>query len=134
MAVLVSTKLLYQYVARTVLAREWRIVMIPEEESSMVTFVDLYNKIVDHSLDPMEPFILPEEHRNASIRVHIGKAQSGINCFQAVPLAVKVMDAVSAFGMYVKFFVLCEDLQASSTVLYSGVKRNASEVGNTIKF
>ena len=54
---LVSTKIILQYLARTAVARDWRVVMIPEGDVS-VTLADLYQCIVDHALDTLEPFVL----------------------------------------------------------------------------
>ena len=104
MTLLVSTKMLLEFSSRTILARDWRIVMLAEEESSMVTFADLYLKIVDHSLDPLEPFIVPADERSAPIRVQIGKTP-GDGSFQDVPLAVKVKDASCVWHLHQ---VLCE--------------------------
>ena len=131
MTLLVSTKMLLEFSSRTILARDWRIVMLAEEKSSMVTFADLYLKIVDHSLDPLEPFIVPADERSAPIRVQIGKTP-GDGSFQDVPLAVKVKDAVAVFGMYIKFFVKYENHQSSSvsSIVSVGGQRNAAEVSN----
>ena len=104
-------------------ARDWN---IPDDESNAVNFLDVYTMIVKHALDPLEPFVLPEDKKNAPIRVKIGRSQNSSD-FQDVPLSVKVSEAVALFGLYVKFFVLCEDLPCSSqSISVSG--RNAVEV------
>ena len=63
-------------------------------------------KIVEHTLDL---FVLPENKKNAPIRVQIRKNQNASD-FQYFPLTVKVFDTVVLFGLYVKFFVLCEEV------------------------
>ena len=125
MALLVSIKMVFQYLTKTAIARDWRVVMVPEDECSTVTFADLYQKILNHVLDPMEPFILPEEQKDASIRVQIGKEQTG--SFQDIPLAVRVADAMPTFGIYIKYFIQCEDLPGTS-VPVNNPRRNAFEV------
>ena len=123
---LLSSRVVFQFVSRTVLARDWRVVNVPDDESNVVNFIDLYTKIVEHSLDPLEPFVLPDDKKNAPIRVKIGRSQTSSD-FQDVPLTVKVSEAVELFGLYVKFFVQCEDLPCSSqSVPHSG--RNAFQV------
>ena len=72
---LLSTRIVYQFATRTALAREWRVVMVPDDECSTVNFIDLYLKIVNHTLDPLEPFVLPEDKNNSPIRVRIGKSK-----------------------------------------------------------
>ena len=49
-------------------------------------FADLYQKIVNHSLDPLEPFILPQDQKDAPIKVQIGKEEAGR--FQDIPAVV----------------------------------------------
>ena len=53
----------------------------------------MYWKIIEHALDPLELFVLPEDKKNALILVMIGKSQNASD-FQDVPLSVKVADAV----------------------------------------
>ena len=123
-----STRIVFQFSSRTVLARDWRVVNIPDDESNSVDFVDVYTKITEHALDPLEPFVLPEDKRNAPIRVKIGRSQNA-NDFQDVPLTVKVSEAVSLFGVYVKFFVQCEDVPCSSqNTVSSHPEKNAFQV------
>ena len=123
---LLSTRIVFQFAARTTLARDWRVVNVPDDESNNVNFIDLYVKIVEHSLDALEPLILPEDKKNAPIRVQIGRSQNASD-FQDVPLTVKVSDALALFGVYVKFFVQCEEPPCSSTSI-PGSGRNAFEV------
>ena len=110
---LLSTRIVFQFAARTALARDWRVVNVPDDESNNVNFIDLYVKIVEHSLDALEPFILSEDKKNTPIRVQIGRSQNASD-FQDVPLTVKVSDALALFDMYVKFFVQCEEPPYSS--------------------
>ena len=122
MALLVSTKIIFEYAAKTAVACDWRVVMIPEDGYSDVTFIDLYQNILNHTFDPLEPFVLSEE---LSIRVQIGKEQAGK--FQEIPITVKVADAISTFGVYIKYFVQCEEAQGPS-VSVANPRRNAFEV------
>jgi hypothetical protein len=73
----------------------------------------------------LEPLILPED-KNAPIRVQIGRSQNA-NDFQDVPLTVKVSDALALFGVYVKFFMQCEEPPCSSKSIPDSGK-NAFEV------
>ena len=123
---LLSTRIVFQFAARTTLARDWRVVNVPDDEFSNVNFVDLYVKIVEHSLDALEPLVLPEDKKNAPIRVQIGRSQNASD-FQDVPLTVKVSDALALFGVYVKFFVQCEEPPCSSTSIPDS-GRNAFQV------
>lgn len=66
----------------------------------------MYVKIVEHTLDP---FVLPENKKNTPIPVQIRQNQNASD-FQYVPLTVKVFDTLALFGLYVKFFVLCEEV------------------------
>ena len=52
--------------SRTILARGWRVVNVPDDESNSVNFVDLYTKIIKHTLDPLEPFVLPKDKTSCS--------------------------------------------------------------------
>ena len=105
-----ATKIILQYLARTAVARDWRVVMIPEGDVS-VTLADLYQCIVDHALDTLEPFVLLPEQKNVPIKAQIGKEQAG--AFQDIPMAVSISDAVPTFGVYIKFFVQCEEVQGA---------------------
>ena len=86
------------------MARDWRVVNVPDDKLKDVNFIDLYMKIVEDTLDLLELFVLPKNKKNAPIRVQIGENLNASN-FQDVPLTVKVSDAVALFGLYVKFFV-----------------------------
>lgn len=53
---LVSTRIIVQYGSRKVVERDWRIAVIPDEDvSSGATVLSLFQGIVDHSFDSMEP-------------------------------------------------------------------------------
>ena len=123
MALLVSTKIVFQYAAKTAVARDWRVVMIPEDGCTTVTFANLYQSIVDHTLDPLEPFVLPEDQQISAIRVQIGKEQAGH--FQDIPVTVRVVDAMATFGVYVKYFLECEEPSQGAAVT---LRRNGFEV------
>lgn len=68
-------------------------VNVPDDQSTVVNFINLYVKIVNHVLDPLEPYVLPDG-KNTAICVQIGKSQNASN-LQDVPLTVKVSEAVS---------------------------------------
>ena len=70
-----------------------------------------YQCIVDHALDTLEQFVLLPEQKNVPIKAQIGKEQAG--AFQDIPMAVSISDAVPTFGVYIKFFVQCEEVQGA---------------------
>lgn len=61
-----------------------------------------------------------------SVLIQIGRSWNASD-FEDVPLTVKVSDALALFGVYVKFFVQCEEPPCSSTSI-PGSGRNAFEV------
>jgi hypothetical protein len=48
---LLSTKILLQYSCRTLVAREWQVVNLAEEEGDSVNIATLFNGIVKHLYD-----------------------------------------------------------------------------------
>ena len=50
--------------------------------------------------------------------MQIGKEQAGK--FQDIPITVKVADAISTFGVYIKYFVQCEEAQGPSVSVARG--------------
>ena len=107
---LVSTRILIQNGRRTHVVRDWRVVSIPEEDASRTDILRLYTGICEHSYDALEPFSPPSESRNAPVRALIGRAQNAMD-FQDVPLNVCVADAVSLFGVYIKFIIMLDLLK-----------------------
>ena len=121
-----STRILYQFASRTTLARDWRVVCIPEEDRG-IDVATLFSRIADHIYDPLEPFSPSATIRNAAIRGEVGSSQEGN--FQGFPLTVLVGDLVQAFGSYIKFFILCEEVPSTSSQQSS---KNAFEVARCI--
>ena len=52
-ALLLSSQIVFQFATRTALARDWRVVNVPDDKSKDVNFIDFYMKIVEHILDPL---------------------------------------------------------------------------------
>ena len=76
---LVSTKIMVQYASRRVVERDWRIVVIPDEDAAGATVLSLFQGIIDHSFDSMEPFSLSPEKQSSAIQAQVGKAQDSQN-------------------------------------------------------
>ena len=110
---LLSTKVLQRKGSKTVLVRDWRVVNIPEEDTSQTDILALYRGVCDHTYDPLEPYTPSANEKDVPLRALIGKTQNG-NDFQDIPLNVNVRDAVALFGVYIKF-ILCVDGQDSAT-------------------
>ena len=117
---LVSTKILIQLSSKTTLARDWRVVNIPEEDSRTIDVATLFSRIAEHVYDPLEPLVLTAADATASIRAAVGASQQG--SFQGLPLAVCVADAIQ-FGIYMKFFIIRSD-----EVLVCASSNTAAEV------
>ena len=128
-SMLVSTKVILQLANKRVLERDWRIVVIPEEDAPEANVLSLFQAIVDHTYDSDEPLSLSPEQLCGAIQAKIGKAQDSQH-FQDVPLVAKLAEVVAPFGMFFKFIVLSE-LQSStaSCVTVPGPARSAFEVG-----
>lgn len=101
----------------TTLARDWRVVNIPDEDSRGIDVATLFRRILDHFYDPLEPFVPAPADYSASIRAAVGRSQQGD--------FVCVADVVQ-FGVYMKFFVL-RDAASEATAVSSNI-RNAAEV------
>ena len=132
---LVSTKIIVQYASKKVVERDWRIVVVPEEEASSGASVSsLFLAIVNHTYDSTEPFILSLEKRDCPIQAQVGKAQDSKN-FQDVPLIARLSEVVAAFGMYFKFVVVQSELEPStpSSIATPRPARNAFEVGQKLE-
>ena len=126
---LVSTKIILQYASKKVVKRDWRIVVIPDEDSSSASVMSLFQAIVDHTYDSAEPFTLAPENKDCAIQAQVGKAQDSQN-FQNVPLTAPLSEVVASFDTYFKYFVQIElaPLKSSSSVDIPRPARNAFEV------
>ena len=107
----------------TTLARDWRIVNIPEEDSKAIDIATLFSRILEHVYDPLEPYLPTPADSTAPIRAAVGSSQQG--SFQDLPLNVRVADAVQ-FGLYLKFFIIRGENEVS--VGTTSNIRNAAEV------
>lgn len=101
---LVSTKIVRRFSSKSQVAREWRVVHIPEEDGRDVDLATLFTRIINHTYDPLEPFCPSNEEREAPIRAEIGKTQATTD-FQGIPLSIRVADAIALFGVYIKFYL-----------------------------
>ena len=81
-------------------ARDWRVVNIPEEDVKQTDIFRLYVGIVDHTFDSLEPYNPPIGSRDAPVRT---LKTLNAKDFQDIPLNVCVADAVALFGVYIKF-------------------------------
>ena len=63
---------------------------VPHDKSNVTDFVDLYTKLVEHTLDPLEPFVFPEDKKKAPIRVPMGRSKNASN-YQDVPLKCRIL-------------------------------------------
>ena len=70
---LVSTRLLIQTGSKTQVARDWRVVNIPEEDVRRTDIFRLYVGIVDHTFDSLELYSPPLGSRDAPVRALIDK-------------------------------------------------------------
>ena len=43
---LLSLRIVFQFATRTALARDWRVVNVPNDESHAINFIDVYLKII----------------------------------------------------------------------------------------
>ena len=123
---LLSTKIFVRKGSKTTVAREWRVVSVPDEDCRRTDLLALYNCICNHVFDEMEPYC-PVDGGSFPVRAMIGNAQN-TNQFQDIPLNVCVADAVGAFGLYIKYIVLVDGESVECTQGVTGHKRNAFEV------
>ncbi len=104
---LISTVIIRKLAFRSVIAREWRVVQVPDEDCAATTIVVLYENICKHAYDPMEPFILSVVEEEAALMAQIGSSQTSSD-FQSIPVTISIGDACSLFGIYLKLFLLVE--------------------------
>ena len=121
---LVSTRILLQFSTRTSVAREWRVVTIPSEDSD-VDIATFFQRIIDHVYDHLEPFQPTPADKRSPLRASVGATQKGD--FQEIPLIASLAEVTRTFGIYLKFFIIHEDVDepcSSSTQ----AQKNAFEV------
>lgn len=109
------------------MAREWRVVQVPEENARITDISTLFTRILDHVYDPLEPFRPLETDRDAPIRAEIGTSQNAAD-FQGIPVTVCIADAVSFFNLYVKLYILREYEETTCLLQTAPRGRNAFEV------
>lgn len=113
-----------QYATRTALARDWRVVNIPNEDGGSTDVATFFLRMLQHVYDSLEPFVPTQADKEAPIRAAIGSSQK--SDFQDVPLTVYVADVATMFGVYMKFYILREDVDVD--VACPSNRRNAFEV------
>ena len=124
---LLSTKIFIRKGLKTTVVREWTVVNVPDEECRRTDLLALYNCICNHEFDKMEPYFRRVDAGSFPVWAMIGNAQN-TNKLQDIPLNVCVPDAVSAFGLYIKYIVLVDGESIKCTQGVTGHKRNAFEV------
>ena len=98
---LVSTKIIgHQGLSKTLL-RDWRIVCL-EENGANITFLDLFDGILTHQFDKEDTFVLPPEFINKTVTCELAPTKVSSD-FQQVPLHVKVADATTIVGIYIRY-------------------------------
>ena len=112
---LISTRILRKYASKTVVARDWRVVDIPDEDAGTTTLSILYQNICSHTYDAMEPFQPTLEDMDAPLKAEIGSTQTGGD-FQSLPLTVCVGEVVRLFGLYIKLYILMESPTEETTL------------------
>ena len=122
-----STRLLIQTGSKTQVARDWRVVNIPEEDVRRTDIFRLYVRIVEHTFDSLEPYSPPVGSKDAPVRALIGKTQNAKD-FQDIPLNVCVADAVALFEVYIKFMIVLAEDEAAVHIPSEDSRRNAFEV------
>jgi hypothetical protein len=95
---LLSTKILLQYNCRTLVAREWRVVNLAEEEGDSVDIATFFNGI------SLEPFSPSPSDQVAPVWAAIETSQD--SPFQDILLTVRVAEVTAMFGVYIKFFII----------------------------
>ena len=122
-SLLVSTKIYSCEGGATKVVRDWRVVMIPDDNNSL-DILGLFNGICSHTYDPMEPFVGFAEDR--PIKAQVGRSQTAQG-YHDLPLSVKVLDASKSFGIYFKFFIMgCDD----TPVMQQTARKDACKVSS----
>lgn len=124
---LVSTLILLQYSNKTSVARDWRVITIPSEDTE-VDIGTFFQRIIDHVYDPLEPFQPTPRDRSSPLRASVGATQKGD--FQEIPLIASLPEVTRTFGIYLKFFIVHEDQADDSSAVRTS--RNAFEVRNSL--
>ena len=73
---LISTRILRRYASKTLVARDWRVVDIPDEDAATTNLSILYQNICSHSYDALEPFQPAPEDVDAPLKAEIGSTQT----------------------------------------------------------
>ena len=125
---LVSTRVVLQYSARKVVVRDWRIVVIPEEDIATASVLSLFEAIVHHTYDALEPLILSPDQRDCPVQAQVNRTAPG--SFQDIPMTARLVELVEAFGMYIKFVLQLESATTPSAATCSTTQagKNAMEV------
>jgi len=108
---LVSTKIVTRRGSKIVVSRDWRVVCVPDEESTRTTLLKLFEGICNHTYDDSEPYV--PTNSSYSLTAQIGTSQRPRE-FQDIPLAVCVADTISSFGVYITFTVVIDGSQSTS--------------------
>ena len=112
--------------------RDWRIVAIPEEDAATASVLTLFEAIVQHTYDSLEPFSLSED---CPVQAQVGRTAHDKLTFQDVPMNARLIELVNDFGMYIKFILQFESPPAGSAATSSNILqpgRNAIEVSLSI--
>ena len=64
--------------------RDWRIVAIPEEDVATASLLSLFQAIVSHTYDQLEPFHLSSDQTLCPVQAQVGRAAQGN--FQDAPM------------------------------------------------
>ena len=83
--------------------------MALEENEGALTFLDLITGIVDGHFDKHDSFVLPGDFVGRPLLCQLAPTKNGD--FQDVLLHVGVADAVSVFGIYVRYTVEADNKQ-----------------------
>jgi hypothetical protein len=73
--------------------QEWRVVYLAEEGGDSVGIATLFNSIVEHLYDALEPFSPSPSDQEAPVRAAIGTSQD--SPFQDIPLTVRVAEVTA---------------------------------------
>ena len=68
-------KILLQLSTKINVARDWRVVSVPEEDSKVIDVAALFSRILEHVYNPLEPFVPTSADSTASIRAAVGGSQ-----------------------------------------------------------
>ena len=79
---LVSTRIVVQYASKRVVKRDWRVVVVPDEDaSSGATVLSLFQGIVDHSSIPQSPSSYHQRIRTVLYKLKLEKYRIAFRMF-----------------------------------------------------